>query len=188
MIGGMEQLPTTTSSARLTMRLWEPDDAPALSAAVTASLEHLRPWMPWAAVAPTAEDERELIGMFADVWRAGGEAVYGVFAGDAIVGGTGLHRRAGPDTLEIGYWIHVDHIGRGYATEVSAALTDVAFTVDGIEFVEIHHDAANVRSAAVPAKLGFVHVATRPDIAAAPAEVGEDWTWRVDRDAWLRRT
>ena len=129
----------------------------------------------------------ELIGSFESTWRAGGDAVYGVFAGDDVVGGTGLHRRAGPDTLEIGYWVHADHVGRGYATEVSAALTDLAFTVEGIELVEIHHDEANVRSAAVPRKLGFAHVATAAREPQAPAEVGIEWIWRVDRATWSGR-
>ena len=113
--------------------------------------------------------------------------MYGVLLDGQPIGGTGLHRRAGPDTLEIGYWIHVDHIGRGYATELSAGLTDLAFTVDGIEHVEIHHDAANVRSAAVPRKLGFAHVATEPREPLAPGHTGVEWTWRVGRAAWLGR-
>jgi RimJ/RimL family protein N-acetyltransferase len=33
---------------RLVLRCWEPADAEALNAAIDASLEHLRPWMPWA--------------------------------------------------------------------------------------------------------------------------------------------
>lgn len=180
----MATLPTGIASARLTMRLWRAGDAEALQAAVASSVEHLRPWMPWAAVVPTVEEERELIAAAEANWRGGGDAMYGVFAGDTIVGGTGLHRRAGPDTLEIGYWIHVDHIGRGYATELSAALTDLAFTVDGIEHVEIHHDAANVRSAAVPRKLGFAHVATARREPLAPRHSGAEWSWRVDRGSW----
>jgi RimJ/RimL family protein N-acetyltransferase len=60
----------------------------------------------------------------------------------------------------IGYWIHVDHIGLGYATETSAALTKVAFTIEGMDRVEIHCDPANLASAAVPRKLGFTHEAT----------------------------
>ena len=57
-------LPPRTTSARLTMRPWQPGDAPALCAAIAASLEHLRPWMPWATAVPTVHEERELIGSF----------------------------------------------------------------------------------------------------------------------------
>jgi ribosomal-protein-serine acetyltransferase len=87
--------------------------------------------------------------------------------------------------LEIGYWVHVDHVGRGLATELSAALTDTAFTVDGIERVEIHHDRANVRSGAVPARLGFTLMGEHPAVRRAPAEEGVDCAWSVTRAEWL---
>ncbi len=60
----------------------------------------------------------------------------------------------------IGYWIHVDHTGQGYATETSAALTKVAFLIEGMDRVEIHCDPANAASAAIPRKLGYTHEAT----------------------------
>ena len=67
--------------------------------------------------------------------ESGGEAVYGAFVGDEVVGSCGLHRRSGPEVLEIGYWVHVDHLGRGYASEIAATLTTAAFAVPGIELV-----------------------------------------------------
>lgn len=33
---------------RLVVRCWEPRDAPLLKAVLDESLDHLRPWMPWA--------------------------------------------------------------------------------------------------------------------------------------------
>ena len=77
-----------------------------------------------------------------------------------LLGGTGLHTRLGQGAREIGYWIHKDYINQGYATEVSAALTKVAFEIDHVKRVEIHCDPKNVRSASVPKKLGFIHEAT----------------------------
>ncbi|MFT3853659.1 MAG: GNAT family N-acetyltransferase [Ilumatobacteraceae bacterium] len=181
----MERLPSGTVTPRLTLRVWAPEDAPAVCVSVDESMDHLRSWMAWAVEPVTVEHFQDVIDRFEASWRDGVEASYGVFLDGEVIGGTGLHRRAGPDTLEIGYWIHVDHIGRGYATEVSAALTDLAFTVDGVDHVEIHHDEANVRSAAVPRKLGFAHVATAPRERLAPAHSGIEWIWRVDRADWL---
>jgi RimJ/RimL family protein N-acetyltransferase len=66
----------------------------------------------------------------------------------------------GKDAFEIGYWISATHINQGLATEISAALTRVAFEICGVDRVEIHCDPNNVRSAAVPRKLGYVHEAT----------------------------
>ena len=39
-------------TARLVLRCWRPEDGAALKTAVDASLDHLRPWMPWAASEP----------------------------------------------------------------------------------------------------------------------------------------
>ncbi len=157
--GPMQPLPSSVETKRLVLRCWTVDDAEALATAITESLEHLRPWMPWAAFEPLPiEERRALITRWDQEWEAGGDVVLGVFLDGTPIGGTGLHRRIGPDGLEIGYWIHADHTRQGYATEVAAALTDLAFTVDGITRVEIHHDQANVASQGVPRTLGYEYV------------------------------
>jgi RimJ/RimL family protein N-acetyltransferase len=148
---------------RLVARCWNPVDAPLLRAAIAASVAHLRPWMAWAASAPeplgpTVDRLRRARGEF----DLGLDFGYGLFdrGETTVLGGSGLHTRAGADAREIGYWIHVDHIGQGLATEAAAALTKVAFLIDHVVRVEIHCDPANLRSSSVPRKLGFVHEAT----------------------------
>jgi RimJ/RimL family protein N-acetyltransferase len=185
----MLALPTTVRSARLTIRCWTEDDAENLHRAISASIEHLLPWMPWAAFEPRpVDDRRGLIRMWQRERDEGGDIVYGVFHGDVAIGGTGFHRRIGPDGLEVGYWIHADYVGRGYATEVTEALTGVAFANDEIERVEIRHDKANVASGRVPLHLGYTFVEETPDAITAPGEIGVNCTWRMTREAWFSRT
>jgi RimJ/RimL family protein N-acetyltransferase len=148
---------------RLLIRCYELADAPALKEAIDASLDHLRPWMPWAHAEPQSLEEKvALLRGFRGRFDLGDDFVYGVFDpdGPTVLGGTGLHTRAGEDALEIGYWIRASRIGEGLATELSAALTRVAFEVCGVDRVEIRVDPANERSAAVPRKLGFREEAT----------------------------
>lgn len=45
-------------TARLLVRCWDPADAALLNEAIAANLDHLRPWMPWAANAPVSLDEQ----------------------------------------------------------------------------------------------------------------------------------
>ena len=97
----------------------------------------------------------------------------------------GLHRRGGPDELEIGYWLDDAATGRGLMTEAAAMATDVAFTVDGIDVVEIIHDRANRRSAGVPARLGYRRVAAFTSPPKARSETGIKVRWCVRRDEWL---
>lgn len=150
-------------TSRLVLRCWEPADAPLLKAATDMSIEHLRPWMPWAAHEPTTlEAKAALLRTFRGNFDLDRDYVYGIFNRDetAVLGGSGLHTRLGPGALEIGYWVRADAINQGLATEVAAALTRVAFEVNSVQRVEIHCVAANVRSAAVPRKLGYRHEAT----------------------------
>ena len=150
-------------TSRLVIRCWEPADAPLLKAAIDASIEHLLPWMPWAANEPTdIETKIALIRRFRGQFDLGQDFVYGIFDREETqaLGGTGLHTRLGSDAREIGYWVRADGINQGIATEAAGALTRVAFEIDKLDRVEIHCDADNVRSAAVPRKLGFTHEAT----------------------------
>jgi len=168
---------------RLVIRCWQPADAPLLKAAIDASLEHLSPWMSWAAT------EQEEVGAKVKrlrTWRAhfdlDQDYIYGIWnrAEDAVLGGTGLHTRRGADDVEIGYWIHAGHINQGLATEAAAALTRVAFEINGVPHVEIRNDPENVRSAAVPRKLGFVHEATlRQRVPASSGERRDVMIWSL---------
>ena len=143
---------------RAVLRCWNPTDAESLLQAVTQSLDHLRDWMPWAKNEPTTLEEKAALMRN---WRAefdlDTDYTYGIFSPDEkeVWGGTGLHKRLAGNALEIGYWIRADLINRGLATEIAAALTKVAFSVNKVDRVEIHCDPANVRSAAIPRKLGF---------------------------------
>jgi RimJ/RimL family protein N-acetyltransferase len=172
-------------SEGLLLRRWVADDAEALGRAVAESVEHLRPWMAWIADEPLPlEDRRALLADWERDWSQGGDVVLGVFVDGRIAGGCGLHRRIGPDGLELGYWIHPAHLRRGLATRVAELLTDAAFALPGITHVEIHHDRANRASAAVPRKLGFEWLGEARDEPEAPAEVGVEWRWRIDKERW----
>jgi RimJ/RimL family protein N-acetyltransferase len=171
---------------RLVLRCWQPVDAAPLKAAIDASLEHLRPWMPWAENEPQELQAKvELLRRFRAEFDLGQDFGYGIFdsAEKQVLGGSGLHPRVGPDAREIGYWIHKDHINRGLATEAAAALTTVAFLIDGVARVEIHCDPQNLRSLAVPRKLGFVHEATLRQRKMASGGARRDsmiWTLLAD--------
>jgi RimJ/RimL family protein N-acetyltransferase len=148
---------------RLVLRCWNPSDAPLLKEAVDSSLESLRRWMPWAREEPTSiEEKAELLRRFRGRFDLGQDFVYGIFdAGETeVVGGTGLHMRAGDNSLEIGYWIRDSRLGNGFATEASAALTRIAFEACGVDRVEMRVDPANTRSLGIPRRLGFEEEAT----------------------------
>jgi RimJ/RimL family protein N-acetyltransferase len=171
---------------RLVLRCWDPADAPDLNAALRESWEHLGPWLPWARGAPPPlEDTTALLRRWRGEFDLDRDYVYAIYSRDeaTVLGSTGLHMRRGEDAREIGYWLHVDQINRGFATEAAAALTRVAFEVDGVRRVEIHCVPENARSAAVPRKLDFTHEATLRQRLASGTDTWEDdmvWSLFVD--------
>ena len=155
--------PYRLETERLVIRCWDPLDAPLLKDALDTSLDHLRPWMPWAADEPQTLDEKvALLRRFRGSFDLGDDFVYGIFSRDEreVVGGTGLHTRVGDGALEIGYWIRASRVGHGYAGEAAAALTRIAVRVCRVDRVEIRVDPANEKSLAIPRRLGFTEEAT----------------------------
>ncbi|ATB46161.1 GNAT family N-acetyltransferase [Corallococcus macrosporus] len=167
----------TIQTARTLLRCWSPADAARALRAIHASLEHLRPWLDWAreAYPMSVSQQAAVLRRFRGRFDLGEDFTYAVFdrGGTEVLGGCGLHPRVGEGGREIGYWIASEHIGQGLATEVAAALTRVAFELEGLRRVEIHCDPLNVRSAAVPRKLGFTHEGTLRQRLRSP-----DGGWR----------
>jgi len=145
------------------LRCWQPGDAAPLKKAIDGCLEYLREWMPWAHEEPVSLEEKiEFLRRKRGQFDLGQDFGYGIFDRQEteVLGAIGLHPRVGPDAREIGYWIRQDQVGRGLATESAAALTRVAFAIDGVKRTEIHCDPANGASVAVARKLGYRHEAT----------------------------
>ncbi len=184
----LRPVPDRIETTRLVLRPWNPGEAPVLKALIDANLEHLRAWMPWAMEEPSSvEAIAQRLELFAANVRDGVDYAVGVFLGDEAIGGAGLHRRDGPDTLEIGYWIASSHIGRGYASEAALALTSLAFALPHVEHVQIRCDPHNAASAAVPRKLGYTHAATLEGDAKTPTGAPRaSMVWEISRASFRR--
>ncbi len=162
----------------VTLRRYREDDVDAVFAAVTESLDHLSPWMPWAAGYTRQSAEEYLDGSVRN-WEDGTEYNYAILAGGALAGSVGLMARIGPGGLEIGYWVHRDWTGRGLATAAAAALVGQAFGLPGVDRVVIMHDELNVASGKIPRKLGFTEIERRPLDPPAAAGTGFGVVWRL---------
>ncbi len=155
---GVASAPYRIETARLVIRCYDPHDAPLLKEAVDASVEHLRPWMPWIRFEPqTIAEKVELLRGFRGQFDLGQNFAYGIFGHEetTLLGGAGLHPRGGDGSLEIGYWVAAGAVGRGIATEAAAVLTRVGLELCGLERIDIQVEPHNERSLAIPRKLGF---------------------------------
>jgi RimJ/RimL family protein N-acetyltransferase len=161
------------------------DDADEVARAVDESLDHLKPWMPWADAQSADPDfQRERLRNHPQQRARREEWQYGIFAGGTrgMLGAIGLMTRRGPGTLEIGYWLHVDAGGRGYMTNAARALTEAGLEVDGVDQMIIVCDEANLRSAAVPQRLGYTLDRVESRAPEAPGETGRMQIWVTGRD------
>ena len=90
--------PERVDAGMLVLRRLRATDAGEIAAAVSASMEHLRPWMPWAtAEAADPRTQRVRVAEADEMWAAGTDYIYSVFAAEesVLVGAIGLHRRGG---------------------------------------------------------------------------------------------
>ncbi|MFO0875384.1 MAG: GNAT family N-acetyltransferase [Phycisphaerales bacterium] len=182
----------TILTPRLALRAASPEHAARIAEAVDASTEALATWMTWAVGAPfPVEHHLANFRGFRAMFERDEAYPYVIFEreGDVCVGGGGLHRRVGPNALEIGYWIRSDRTNRGYATEAAGALTRIGFELFKVERMEIRVAVGNHRSSAVAPKLGYFLEATLRERIPLPApgggqRLGDAQVWTMFADQY----
>ncbi len=129
-----------------------------LFAIVETSRESLLPWLPWALNNKTPEDEFDyLLNWCEKNWKEGVGYAY-VIRENGTQHATGtidffdidLKNKSG----EIGYWLGVEFVGRGYMLEAVSLLEKEIFK-QGINRIVIGNDTRNIRSANVAKRAGY---------------------------------
>lgn len=83
---------------------------------------------------------------------------------------------------EVGWWLHPDAVGHGYATEAARGLLDDAFA-RGLPEVWCGMYVDNAASAHVAERLGLPFLGVRQD----PWYEGESRLYKISREEWLSR-
>jgi ribosomal-protein-serine acetyltransferase len=87
-----------------------------------------------------------------------------IFYHGQIVGKIGLvYITRETRTTEIGYWLAKNAQGKGIMTRASHLITSFALTTMGLERVYIRCAEANVKSAAIPHRLGYTYEGVLPE-------------------------
>ncbi|MGW7545616.1 GNAT family N-acetyltransferase [Streptomyces sp. NPDC054770] len=143
---------------RLRLREVQPAEAAELREGRPAGLD-------WLGGTP-GEGSREAAGMLLGAHAAGGHRPgWGMYVlvrteDDRVVGGMGFHGPPDGGGAEIGFDLHPDARGRGYATEALAALARWALEQTGVDTVLATTTPDNIPSRRVMERAGF---ARRPD-------------------------
>jgi RimJ/RimL family protein N-acetyltransferase len=163
----------------LLLRRLTKQDAVPLQSAIRASREHLVPFMPFASADPDhLEFRRQWIAAVAERFDQGSSFNYGVLKNGAVVGGCSIDSKP-HGAASIGYWVHVDHTRRGYATAVARALRDAAVDA-GFSPVLLRHDQANIASKVIAKRLGFRFLRSEPHSIDAPGQTGTSLVWAFE--------
>jgi RimJ/RimL family protein N-acetyltransferase len=158
-------------------------DADQLAHAVSTSLDHLRQWLSWATEeAADVQAQRRLCREAEAHWAAGSEYAYLLRPSQSedVIGGFDLWRIS-PSAVELGYWVHVNFTGRGYAAACAKALTQAGLALPDVTRVEIRTDEANVISAAIPRCLGYQLDRVDELPPELPAHSGRLQIWGMER-------
>lgn len=158
----LRDLPDEIVGERVLLRPYHAGDGRALWEAVEESREYILPWLPWSHTHKTPTDSEALARKFHTNWILREDLPMGIWrrSDRRFLGGTGLHRIHWEVPLfEIGYWLRESAAGQGYMTEAVTLLCRLCFETLGAQRLEIQTDTRNVRSAAVPQRLGFTHEA-----------------------------
>ncbi|HMY75459.1 MAG TPA: GNAT family protein, partial [Blastocatellia bacterium] len=138
------------------IRMLEESDAETVFAAVDRNREHLREWLIWVDRTDSPEVTRQYIHDSKLRYENKEMMSGGIWLNGEYVGAIGVvvyewHNQM----LELGYWLSADQQGKGIITKVVTAMIDHAFNDLGLNRVEIHCADGNLRSRAIPERLGF---------------------------------
>jgi ribosomal-protein-alanine N-acetyltransferase len=183
-------MPTLTTG-RLVLRPFTLEDAPAVRrlanhheiALNTLAIPH-----PY----PEGEAER-WIGTHQEAFDKRGDVSFAITLIDSLIGGGELVGAIGliiareHDRAEIGYWIGVEHWGRGYASEAAEAVLRHAFEVADVNRVFAAHFSRNPASGSVLRKIGMRHEGTARQNYKKWGEYLDSEMYAIVRDEWPAR-
>ncbi len=125
---------------------------------LAANHERLARWG-WAAEPPTPDGTRSFLEESGRAWLEGTELPVAIAIpakeGWQLVGTAGLRINRYTQAGDAWYWIDAAFEGRGLVSRAMTILLDQAFGPLGLARVTVHTEAANQRSRALAARLGF---------------------------------
>jgi len=141
---------------RTELRLVEFQHAAGLFALIDANREHLRRWHGWVDSIRTTADLEKCIGAWHQQMRVNGGFQTGIWHDDRLCGMIGhLHTDSTNRWTAITYWMDAAHQGKGIMTACCRSLVLHSFQKLKLNRVTIECATANLRSRAIPERLGF---------------------------------
>lgn len=140
----------------LVLRLLEPRHAQALFNLIGRNREHLGRWFPWVEQTKTPEDSEVFVRESLEQFSRDGSFQLGIWLDGELTGVIGLQNISRQfRSTEIYYWLGSDYEGRGIMIKTCRYLCSYLFGALNLNRVEIRCSETNLKSRAVPERLGF---------------------------------
>lgn len=140
----------------ISMRMLAAFDAERLFKMTDESREYLRKWLPWVDDTVTVDDSLQFIKNAFQLHAEQKSLTAGIFYKEELVGVAGFNHFDWRNQIGfIGYWLSAPYQGHGIMTRVVSELTDYAFTELKLNRLEIRAAKDNIRSQAIPKRLGY---------------------------------
>jgi len=128
---------------------------------VDLNRDYLHQWMGWLDKTTAVADVETFIKECDEQNEKGCGLQFVITEEDDICGILNFHRiDKMHNTGEIGYWLSQSHAGRGIMNLAVKELVRIGFRELNLNIIEMHCAEANVKSRAVPERLGFTYEAT----------------------------
>lgn len=117
---------------------------------------YLRTWLPWVDDTKNIAVMEEVIKLWEKQYENGTDLVLGIYKNDCYIGNIGIHNiKKINHSGVIGYWLSEENQGQGIMSDCVRALMDYSFHSLSLEKIYIHCAEKNLKSNALPKRLGF---------------------------------
>ncbi len=132
------------------------EHAEAVHQLITDNRTHLDRWLRWSSTIQSREDVDELIDSFQGKLKRRDGFHCGIWYEGRLVGAVVCwYIHPGNKNAEVGYWLGERFTGKGLATRASERVISYLFEELGLHRVEMQCGIENVKSRAIPERLGF---------------------------------
>ncbi|AYC30477.1 GNAT family N-acetyltransferase [Paenisporosarcina cavernae] len=139
------------------LKLLTPEDAEALFQATDESRAHLKEWLPFIDYTKTSEDSLNFIRSTMKQFSDNNGIQAGIWYDGKLAGVIGFHAvNWSNKSTSLGYWLSNKFTGKGLMTLAVQAMVTHAFHTWKLHRVEIRAAEENVKSRAIPERLGFI--------------------------------
>ncbi|MCT4595985.1 MAG: GNAT family N-acetyltransferase [Anaeromicrobium sp.] len=141
----------------IVLKLLDRRDGNRLYELIDSCRSYLREWLPWVDGTKSVEDTKGFIEMTKKQFASDSGFQAGIWYKGNIVGVIGFHgMNWSSRSTSIGYWIDKRYQGNGIMTKSCRALVEYAFNELNLNRVEIRCAEKNIKSRAIPERLGFI--------------------------------